>query len=353
MYYKEDWDNAQARMRAWWRHELETPLAQVVAPIEGKESACVFDWWALMRAGASTEQVLEDYLAWCESTWFGGAAFPNMFFNMGPGVLAAYSSGYLYFEPTSCTSWFENPQPWEMVDSYRFQENKWWRFTMEGMNVFADAGKDRFIMGMTDLGGILDVLSSFRGAQDLAVDLLNAPERVHQARKRILEDWHCAYDMLLPIITRNQEGMSAWMGIWCPGTWYPLQCDFAALISPDQFAKFVLPDVVEQCKRLDHSIFHLDGPGQIPHLDMLLEIEELDGIQWVPGTGNPQCEALQWRPLYEKILGKGKSLVLQCFDDVNRLPAVLEGLPRTGMLISVGASTQEEGTRLLRKLEQL
>ncbi len=352
MYYKENWHALTADMTAWWQHEMDRPLVQVVSPRADRESSCVFDWWALLRPDVSVEQVHADFIAFCENTWFGGMAFPNMFFNLGPGVLAAYSSGYLLFEPGAGTSWFENPQPWEVVNTYRLQDNEWWRFTLEGMEYLADVGKDRYIMGMTDLGGILDVLSSFRGAQDLAMDLLCAPEQVHRARARILADWHRAYDELLPIVRRHQDGMGTWMGLWCPGTWYPIQCDFAALISPAQFEEFILPDVAAQCQRLDYSIFHLDGPGQIPHLDLLLDIEALDGIQWVPGTGNPQCEAMQWRPLYEKILARGKSLVLQCFDNVHQLAPVLEGLPRKGVFISTYANSEEEGRALLDTLSK-
>ena len=147
--------------------------------------------------------------------------------------------------------------------------------------------------------------------------------------------------------------MSAWMGIWCPDTWYPLQCDFCAMLSPQQFEEFVLPDVATQCSRLNHSIYHLDGPGQIAHLDILLEIDDLDGIQWVPGSGNPQCESVRWRPIYEKILEKNKLLVLQCFDDIHALASTLEGLPRKGILITTGAATEEEGQDMLRYLERI
>ena len=353
MHHKDDWEEAKSMTTAWWRHELETPLVQVVSPRAGRESTCIFDWWALVRPGVQPEQALEEYLQFCESTWFGGAAYPNMFFNMGPGVLAAFCSGYMSFEPVSCTTWFENPQPWDVVEQYRFQENEYWQFLVNTMNLFVEESKGRFIMGVTDLGGILDVLSSFRGAQELAMDLVLEPERVRQARKRIVADWHCAFDKLYPIITRHQQGMGTWMGIWAPGTWFPLQCDFCAMISPQQFEEFVLPDVAEQCRRLDYSIYHLDGPGQIPHLDMLLDIEELDGIQWVPGTGNPQCEAMLWRPLYEKILAKEKNLVLMCFDDVNKLAPVLKGLPRRGVFISAYAATEDEGRSLLKRLQDI
>lgn len=56
------------------------------------------------------------------------------------------------------------------------------------------------------------------------------------------------------------------------------------------------------------KMFHLDGHQCIPHLDLLLDIEPLDAVEWtpdpqVPGGGDPA-----WYPLYRKILAAGKSV---------------------------------------------
>ena len=69
--------------------------------------------------------------------------------------------------------------------------------------------------------------------------------------------------------------------------------------------------VIQEIRNADQSIYHLDGPGQIPHLDILLEIPELDGIQWVPGAGNPGTGSAEWFPMYRRIQEKGKLLILQ------------------------------------------
>ena len=66
-----------------------------------------------------------------------------------------------------------------------------------------------------------------------------------------------------------------------------LQCDFCYMIGPEQFKKFVLPELAVSCKKLTNPFYHLDGPGQLPHLDYLLSIPELKGIQCVPGDGSP------------------------------------------------------------------
>jgi hypothetical protein len=38
---------------------------------------------------------------------------------------------------------------------------------------------------------------------------------------------------------------------------------------------------------LPRTFYHLDGIGQLHHLDLVLSIAELDGVQWVPGDGKP------------------------------------------------------------------
>ncbi len=74
-----------------------------------------------------------------------------------------------------------------------------------------------------------------------------------------------------------------------------LQSDFSYMISPRMFERFALPGLTVWAGALDYPFYHLDGPGQIKHLDMLLSIPRLRGIQWVPGDGQPTPD--QWLPL--------------------------------------------------------
>jgi hypothetical protein len=83
-----------------------------------------------------------------------------------------------------------------------------------------------------------------------------------------------------------------------------LQSDFAYMISPEMFERFVLPDLDACCEALDHGFYHLDGKGQIVHLDMLLSLERLRGVQWIPGDGQPAPD--QWLPLLKRIRDAGK-----------------------------------------------
>jgi hypothetical protein len=76
------------------------------------------------------------------------------------------------------------------------------------------------------------------------------------------------------------------------------------MISPQMFERFVLPDLAVCCQALDHAFYHLDGKGQTLHLDMLLSLARLRGIQWIPGDGQPPPE--KWLPLLKRIRDRGK-----------------------------------------------
>ena len=59
-------------------------------------------------------------------------------------------------------------------------------------------------------------------------------------------------------------------------------------------------------RRLDAVEYHLDGPDAIKHLDALCEIDDLDVVQWVPGSGRGELQDWTW--LFDRIddLNKGQ-----------------------------------------------
>lgn len=348
MPYLANWNEIKKTYETWWRHQLPRPVVQVLYPPECQSGNGTYNRWAYLKYNDDLAAIRACIGRFDGSMCYAGDAFPSAFVNLGAGVVASYFSGFLQFDEFNQTAWFERPHPWELVEKMSFEDdNPWWQHTKRATEIYADVAKDRFIVGCTDLGGVLDILASLRGAENLLLDLVDAPTRVDEMRARILDAWHRAYDDLAPIVAGVQEGTSSWLRIWCPGDYAALQCDLSAMISPAMFETFVAPDVQEQARRLGHAIYHLDGPGQVPHVDLLLEIPELDGIQWVPGSRNPQCDSPQYFPMYEKILNQGKLLVLQSFDNVENIPRMLERLPHRGLLLTVGMPNRDAAQRFL------
>jgi len=349
MIGKRNWEETQERFRAWWEGKpLDRPIIQVTAPQAGAElEDAGWDGWEFVRHMDDPAEVVRRFKRHCSRIYFGGEAFPNCWPNLGPGVMGAYLGARPRY--VSTTVWFQTPRAWEEVESLAFEpDGFWWQKTREITATALQLCQGDYFVAITDLGGILDILASLRGTQNLLLDLVERPQEVRRVCWRLLEIWHWCYDELHAMVQRDMGGSSAWMGLWSPGKWYPLQCDFSAMISPKMFAEFVAPDLQEQCRRLDYSIYHWDGPGQIGHLEALLEIPELDGIQWTPGAGNPGPESPCWFGLYRRIQAAGKRLVLLGVPRQG-LEGLLRHLSPVGLQVSTSCASPEEADRLLEQ----
>lgn len=369
MLYKEDWEEAQRRFEAWWEGEIiDRVLIQVTAPREkpigevkplpkpdglkteslGWLIAACVDLWG-PEGEIDLEFILNRYEHHFSRTYFGGESFPQVWLNLGPGVLATYLTGHWRF--ITETVWFKVPDPmsWDEVLSLRYDPNNpYLKATKSLADALGRAGEGKFMVATTDIGGILDVLASLRHTENLLTDLYDHPEKVKRAAEMIARFWHRCYDELHEIMACHQFGSGAWMGLWSPSKWYPLQCDFAYMLSPEFFDEFVMPGLRYHCERLEHPIYHWDGVGQIPHLDMLLSIPNLRGIQWVPGAGKPPVDDEVWYPLYRRIQAAGKNLVLNGVRP-ERIEKLLSELKPEGVLISTWASSEAEAKELLKK----
>ena len=246
------------------------------------------------------------------ATKYYGDAFPSVFTNFGPGSLSACIGGGFDLAPN--TIWFDcNPaiQDWGNLPKIELdRDSEMWKLQDAFTRQLCEKGKGKYYTSIADIGGSLDIIASLRGSQTLLYDMYDHHDDVAQLLERIKPMWIDAYNHLTDIIFANRDGMTSWQPLWCKDRYYPLQCDFSAMISPDMFDDLVLPDLKWQSEFLDHSIYHLDGPGELPHLDSILSLPKLDAIQWVPGSGLPDVLSEEWDELYDKIQAAGKNLVL-------------------------------------------
>jgi hypothetical protein len=222
------------------------------------------------------------------------------------GVIPKYKTG---------TVWFNRPtKPEEIVNYLESvelnQNNEWYSRLLRITEYAAKRGGNDYLITITDIGGVLDILSSFLGPTNIILTMKRNPEIIDTCRSIILEKLLKVYDDLQNIVYQYCDGCSCWLGVWSKKRWYALQSDFSAMLNPKWFQKFVLPDLKLQAEHMDYAIYHLDGPDALPHLDFLLNEPSITGIQWVPGAGNTPMASMEWLPLYKKIQNAGKSLVI-------------------------------------------
>jgi 5-methyltetrahydrofolate--homocysteine methyltransferase len=305
----ERWQKIQETYHAWWQGELDRPIIPVAipnrdpgrpqppAPMLSQATCTDFSW--------SPEQIVDRIDYEYSRFTFLGDAFP--WFSMGkfgPGIIAAMMGANL--DNSSGQVWFWPPDDRPIQDIHLELEpdNIW----LQRIKDICAAGMERwqgnFLLGMTDLGGNLDIPATFRTTEKLLMDLIDHPDEVERLTWEAHECWHKAYREINLVLQPVSPGYSDWSGIYSNQPTYMLQCDFSYMIGPKMFGRFVLPELQATCKRLPHTFYHLDGIGQIPHLDQLLSIEELDGVQWIHGDGKPDCS--NWPEIYQKIHAAGK-----------------------------------------------
>lgn len=242
--------------------------------------------------------------------------------DFGPGVLAAFLGARTQVEPN--TVWFHPPTEAELADlALQLDTDHLW---MRRIETLIAAGQERWgsnvQIGTTDLGGAVDVLSTFRPGEKLLLDLYDHPDDVRRLTWEIHQHWWTCYEHLNAKLQPVNPGYSAWAGVFSTEPSYMLQCDFCYMISPGMFDEFVKPELARSAERLANAFYHLDGVGQLAHLDSLLEIPSLKGVQWVPGDGQPPAN--EWPGVFEKILAAGK--IAQYTGPLEKLPELVDRL---------------------------
>lgn len=339
------WEKIRADAAAWWAGELDRPLMQVrvygcdPGRLEPPTPGVGFD--AEYPFSVSAEAVVDRWDWELSTVRYFGDAFPAVWPNFGPGVAAAFMGAEL--ETSEHTVWFHPSQPQEVGD-LRFDYdplNPWLARVKDLCRAAAERWEGLVQVGMTDLGGGLDLLASFRPGEGLLVDLYDHPEEVKQRTWELHELWWRYFDEINAILRPANPAYTAWTPIFSETPYYMLQCDFAYMIGPEMFDVFVRPELAASCERLGHGFYHLDGTGQLAHLDSLLSIPDMKGIQWVPGAGAPGCD--QWPEVYRKIRSAGK--LIQLFGDIHLLDTVVEQVGGPEGILLIGSAASEDEAR--------
>lgn len=352
MLGKDDWDKVQERYCAFWQRELvDRVLLQVAAPSRFADTL-KSNWHGhfVVEHPEEPELIVGEFIKDIPRHFYGGDLFPMLMIYFGPGSLAAYMGCELRI--MSGTIWFEPPGDLSLDDIIATEPeagNRWWKATQMLASALPRLAAGRFFVGLTDLNAEMNALGSLRGTERLLVDLVDAPGKVRRVAGKLHDLWLRCFDEQYRRMSEYQAGCAWWMGMWSPVRASDVQCDFSAMISPAMFEQFVRPDIEDAARKLEHTIFHWDGPGQLQHLDILLDIPELDGIQWVPGAGNPGTGSPKWFPLYKRIQEAGKLLVLQGMNSKD-VKGVMEALNHRGLLIGTSCPSEAEAKEMVKKV---
>lgn len=336
--YKLNWEETKEKFRNYWAHKnTGRPLMCVIArrpeieqysdgtPVDGGYLGQICQgkyynmpdelmWKDMEDKYQDPQRIVDRYRFFCDTHAFLGESFPNLNVDFGPGSLAAYLGSEIGFKED--TVWFNKClDGWDGVPKLQFDpENKWFKKHINLVKSCRELAGNDFYVDMPDLMENIDVLASLRGAQETLFDLLDEPEKVGERIQEVTDVYYDYYDRFYDAI-KDEEGGNAYtvFQIWGPGRTVKLQCDFSAMMSPEDFRKYIQPSLRTQSENVNHVLYHLDGPQAIKHMDALMEIDGIDALQWTSGDAGPDGTLPDWDVIYDKAIAAGKSIWVKVY----------------------------------------
>ncbi len=344
------WKQVEENWNLWWKQELGRPVITATLPGRDpgrpKPDLPLFSFATFYDLSVPAEDIVDRWDYELSSRYYLGDAYPTWWPNLGAGTLAAFLGAEVHNGVATETTWFK---PTEVKDvselSFKYNpDTPWTCRARDLMQKMVDRWGDTVNVSIVDLGEGLDVLSTFRPSSLLPMDLYDHPEEVKRLVWELYEAFWAYWDDFQSVIGKTNRGYSHWPPLWSPESYFMFQCDFCYMIGPEMFDEFVKPELTACFARTGNPFYHLDGPGELPHLDSLLSIPNLKGVQWVPGDGNPPIT--EWPEVLGKITDAGK--LIQWWGDTNTLRILKAQLGRIDHL-ALGAVTMPNWGQMTRE----
>ena len=310
---KPDFAEARARWAAFWAGEIvDRPAAMIRCPKDGAQRGKSGPY--MEGRDGDFDAAIARCEAWARTIHWAGEAVPVYVPSFGPDTFAGFLGARLNYgtHGDTGTSWSEPfVEDWAAALPLAVRpDNPVWVRMQEFLARLAAAAGGRWVVAHLDMHSNLDALAAIRGPERLCMDLLDQPELLDRAVGQIKPLYRLVDRRLRELGRMDRTGSSGWIPMYAEGRFNVTQCDFSCMLGPEQFRRFVLPALEDELAALDHSIYHLDGPDALRHLDDLLALDRLDAIQWVPGAGQPPHK--EWLELLKRIVDAGKSVIVYC-----------------------------------------
>lgn len=348
---KTNWDETTNKFDAWWNRQ--NGLRLIVADVSVKSPS-----YKDIGDFSDYRMNLKKHKAFFEPKSFHGEVFPDLAPYLGPGSLSTfigsepiYSENTIWFSETQNTL-DEIKERCEMLvyksDGGHSSDFAWYKWTIDSAKYYKRMSGNIFRPSMPDLQQNLDILSAVMGPERLLVELLDDPDGVIEVLDKLYMVWEKVFDEITDIIM-DDAGYTAYThyNLLGKGSTSVLQSDISCMLSEDMFKKFEIPYLRKQADRIDNVIYHLDGPGSVRHLDALLEIENINAIQWVPGAGTPGNADESYYDMYDKIIRAGKGLYV--FLNPWEIKEFVKVFSNCRLLIRTRAENEEEQLKLVEE----
>lgn len=350
---KPDWPQARKRWIAYWEMQnTDRPLLDIGAPLPGRAAR-----FAALPPPKDDEArycdpdfVSRYWLCCFETAYYGGESFPSV-----GHLRASYALG--------CGSHvtFDSNSVWHQVTMKSMAEPLGWhpgpddprRHTLDKvMQRLLDLSPGKFFNSYQSQVMVNDLLTLIRGVDDFMADIATDTDLCVRRLEEMFEMWSEEFDHYRELVDARQKDHGyVWGNLWNPRFFMVTQSDMSCMISAEMYGKYVVKELEGVARRYSDTIwYHLDGPGALHHLPLLLSKPYIRVVQWVPGAGQPD-QGPAWLDIYRRVQQSGRGLDLYLRSGTTENMKIMEYLIRhlrpEGLIIRCSVDTREQADELI------
>ena len=346
----------------WWAHRLERPIIQVsLGNSKNNDSGDFFgsDYRKKILSACydfnlPVSQAVKEIERAYGEVEFLGDAFP-VFYMRSTGVLGAYLGQKFGINREQGTVWL-GKMDMDLARIAKIEidmQNPLLLRSLELTRAIQDCFEGNVAVGVPDLGGVFDILASIYDPNELLPDLCEAEDEVEAAAWQIYRQLERAIRLFGEVIDPDRIlGYTCWATMLSQKPYYVIQNDFSAMISAEMYNEYYLPILREESRVVPRTFYHLDGPGAVRHLDAILTVRDLAGVQWVNGAGAAGLD--QWPEIYRKIFAAGKlcQVFINSADELGYIDAIADIVGTTKGLCFICTGDSGDADRFERYLSK-
>jgi 5-methyltetrahydrofolate--homocysteine methyltransferase len=353
---KPDWPAAKQRWTAFWdRQNTDRPLLDLSAPLPNRAER-----FAELQPPKDNEARYLDpeYLSrqwhcWFETSYYAGEAFPSVGY-----LLAGYAQGCgsdVVFDKASVWHHVSLPSMTASMKWHPGPSDPWRHKFDKVLNRLLDEAPGQFLVSYQCQVMANDLLTLIRGVDDFMADIAFDTDQCVRRLREMWNLWAETFDHFRQLIASRQQD-HVWANLWSPKFFMISQSDMSCMISPTMFGQYVMKELEWVAERYSDTIwYHLDGPGAIRHLPMLLSRPFVRVIQWVPGAGQPD-QGPAWLEIYRQVQKAGRNLDLyfrsSTEENLKGMEYLIRHLRPEGVIIRSSVDTPEQADELIAKASQ-
>ncbi|MCX6876199.1 MAG: hypothetical protein NTW21_20690 [Verrucomicrobia bacterium] len=339
---KPDFDDCLARIYAWYGQQIidRPPVRFHHHNVEyERHRAMAGPWRTAEERWLDVDFQVKTFTDSLEGATFLGETFPVFWPNLSAVVYNLFLGQPPEFDEV--TAWVQPcVAALDRLPALNVQrENRYYRAVEQLTAKALAVAEGSFLVGYTDMYAGIDCTALLRGAEQMCLDVMMDPAGLKRLISAAFTEYAEVYSRFDATLKAHRQLSVTWMNLPSFDTFNVLACDFSVNLSPSHFDEFCLPVIRREAECYVHNVFHIDGKGVAKHLDSILTLPNLAGIQWVQGYGVDQ-PILQWLPLIEKIQQAGKSVIVDLAP--RELADFMKRVDPTGIMLWINAEPEDQ-----------